>query len=138
MESLHLAHLTLLLSWAGVLLAEFVVELTARDENAIRHAARTHFWIDMVIELPLLLGILATGGLLAWRAWPLGGGLLVKIGCALIALGANLVCVGLVVVRHRARDDARQLLRYHARVRLTGLGIPFGLVAAYLGFVGAR
>jgi hypothetical protein len=139
MDSLHLLHLMLLCAWAGLLLAEFVIELLARDDVAIRHVARLHLWLDAVAEVPLLLGILATGAWLSVRAWPLSAIHWVKIAAAGVAIGLNLWCATQVYARWRAArapldaGGAARTRRYHARVRLAALGVPFGVVAAYIG-----
>jgi hypothetical protein len=69
-DALHLCHLIVLCLWGGVVLAESVMELAAADEGGRASAARVHFWIDVVVELPLIAGVLVTGALLASRSWP--------------------------------------------------------------------
>jgi hypothetical protein len=133
MEPLHLTHLILISLWAGLVLGESVLELAAHDQAGRRQAAAIHYWMDVLIELPLLLAVLATGAWLAWRAWPLTPLHLFKIGAALVAVGLNLYCIGVVLVRYRRIDDDAALVRLGRRVRLSALGIPFAMVAAYIG-----
>ncbi len=131
---MHLTHLILLAVWAGVVLAEGVLELGASVETA-REVARLHYRIDMLVEAPLLAGILVTGGCLVWRAWPLSGLLWVKVVCGLVAVLLNVYCVVHVVLRHRRSGDRAALQDHRRRVLLSGLGVPPALVAAYLGLV---
>ncbi len=133
MEPLHLAHVILVSVWGGFVMAEGVLELTSREEVALRVAARVHYWMDLLAELPLLAGVLLTGTVLAVRAWPLSTLHWVKIAAGLIAIGANLTCVLVVILRYRRLDDRASLFRHSRHVRLTGVGVPFALLAAYLG-----
>jgi len=131
----HIAHLLVLGLWGGLVLAETVVELSARDDEGIRVAARIHYWIDVSIELPLLAGVLLTGAVLTARAWPLSHVHVAKIALALFAIGCNLYCAVHVLLRHR-RADAVDALRHHnTRVRWSFLGLPAGLGALTIGFV---
>lgn len=129
----RLLHLCLVSIWAGVLLCELVVELSARDDEGRRRAAHAHFWIDVCVEAPVLFGVLGSG------TWLLGDVVswtslhTIKIACALAAIGINLSCVWLVVRRYGHRDDPALLARDHARVRFAALGFPPGIVAAYIG-----
>jgi hypothetical protein len=133
MERLHLAHLVVICAWGGLVMGEVLLELSARDSSAQAHAARVHFWIDLVIELPLLISVLVTGTILTVRAWPLTPLHLVKLAFASAAIAFNLACVVLVVIRHRLRADERVVARYSRLVRLAGLGIPFAAAAGVIG-----
>lgn len=132
-DALRLAHLIFLFTWGGLVLAEVVVEGLGASPEGQAFAARAHYWMDVLLELPLVGGVLATGALLAARAWPLSTLHWVKIGAALLAIGANLYCAVLVVRRHRLRDDVPSLARLSAQVRWTGVAIPAGVVALYIG-----
>ncbi len=137
MTALHVAHLVALGLWGGVVLAEGVLEVHGqRGEAEGAFAARVHHWIDLVCEIPLLLAVLATGAILAWRA-PMTTTHLVKIACGLFAVGVNVWCVGVVVRRRRAADagDAAEVTRGTRLVFLAiKLGVPAAAVALYLGF----
>lgn len=133
MSGLHLAHLFVLGLWGGLVMAELVIEVSAKTADDLRRAAELHYRLDLVLELPLLAAILATGGALAART-PLDARLVAKIAAALVAISANLVCVGLVVSRRRASDPAR-LERLSRAVRWTAVGVPFGLAALALGLI---
>jgi len=132
--TVRLAHLVLLAVWGGLLSAEFIVEALATDVAVERVVARLHFLMDILIELPILLGVLTTGIVLAVRAWPLTPLHWIKLSCALTAMGFNAYCAVLVVARHRTTDDARRAALTRS-IRLTGLGLPFGVAAFYLGMV---
>lgn len=132
MDPLRLSHLVLLSLWGGVVLAETVVEVAMRDAATARHAARLHFLIDVLVEIPLLVGILATGAFLLFRGWPPSTLLVVKIACAVTALAANAWCAWLVVRRHRATSEVA-LLSLATRVRGAWIGVPFGLAALVIG-----
>lgn len=134
-DALHLAHLGLLCAWAGTLLAEFVIESLGGDLPTQQLAARAHFWIDVLIELPLIAGVLFTGSLLLAHAWPPSFHLIIKIAAALVAISLNLYCCAVVVKRYQRRDDAAALAVLGRRVRLSVIGLPFGVAAAYMGFV---
>lgn len=135
MNALHLTHLGLICAWGGVLLTELIIESLGEDDVSQAHAARLHFWIDLLAEVPIILAVLVTGGLLLSEIWPPTGLHLVKVACALVAIGMNLYCSAIVVVRYRQRDDIASVRRWGRHVRLSVLGVPFGAVAAYLGLV---
>lgn len=127
-----LVHLMLLSLWGGVVAAEMVVEdLGRRHAELQAPAARFHYWIDLLVELPLLLGVTGSGLLLAAMRWPLSGTHWLKIALAVVAIGANLICVGVVLRRHTRQEHAltRRLFM------LVGVGLPAALAAAVLGFM---
>ena len=135
MNALRLAHLGLLCAWGGLLLAEIIIESLGEDDVSQAHATRLHFWIDLLAEVPIVLGVLVTGGLLLAEIWPPTWLHLVKVACALVAIGMNLYCSAIVVVRYFQRDDMAAVRRWGRHVRLSVLGVPFGAVAAYIGLV---
>lgn len=133
MTGWHLAHLFVLALWGGLVLAEVVIEIALRDQPAA--VARAHYYIDLFCELPVLLAVLASGGVLTMSA-PWSTLLAVKVGCGLFAVGVNLWCAWVVVRRHRdfgtasAEDTESATKRVFLSVKL---GVPAGLVALYLG-----
>ncbi|MDH5492585.1 MAG: hypothetical protein OEY14_11600 [Myxococcales bacterium] len=134
MDALTTTHLLLICLWGGVVLAEVILErLFGSEEASLPQLARAHYWIDVLVELPLLLGVIASGGWLLIRTWPPSLLLSLKIGLASIGLLSNLVCVVYVIQRHRRRRDPEAVRALTRAVELTGLGIPFALGAAYLG-----
>lgn len=119
-------------AWLGVVAAETVLEFSGRDAPSRRLVAHLHAWIDYLFEGPLVAIVLVTGSVLLARAWPAPPLLLVKAGAGLLAVIANIICIPLVLVRARATndDEVRRLFR---PIQLTGLAIPFGLLALALG-----
>ncbi|MHB8873774.1 MAG: hypothetical protein ACYC8T_08830 [Myxococcaceae bacterium] len=130
--TLPLLHLVFLSVWAGVVATEEVVEvLPRRRPELARAAASFHYYIDLLVELPVLLGVLVTGALLL-GSHPVSTLLLVKVSCGAFAVAANLFCIAMVVSRHRAADD-----RLEARTRFVflsaALGMPPAVAALILG-----
>ncbi len=119
--------------WGGVVLAETVVELAAKDEAGQRAAARIHYLIDLFVEIPLLAGVLITGGWLMSQAPVLTNIHMIKITAGLLAIGVNLYCAVLVILRQRHASDPVLLARYHKKVFNAWMGVPFGLLALVLG-----
>ncbi len=134
MDLLSTAHLVLLLVWAAVLVFEFVIEASGLEPKKLALTAKMHFWADLLIEVPVVLGVLVTGALLTVRAWPPSPMLQGKIAASLVAIGFNLFCVVQVIQRHRHIRDSKLRARYQKRVWLSVIGLPFGALAAYLGF----
>lgn len=131
-EAVRLLHFGALCAWAGVVAVEGVLELGDRDDG--KNATRLHYLIDLFVEGPLLAVVLITGIVLWSQAsMSISSLLALKIGCGLVAIGANLLCVGFVVVRHRHRDDPVARRFWSRYVRGSILALPFALAAAYLG-----
>lgn len=131
--SLSTLHLMLLCLWGGLVMAEVILELSS-TESELAHTAKVHLWLDLLVELPLLLGVLLTGILLSAQQWPLSALLWTKIVCGLLAISLNLYCFVMVLLRHRTREPQKRR-QYHQRVLFSGVGFPFAMVAAYLGLV---
>ncbi len=130
---LHTLHLILIAAWAGVVLVEAVLELLPLHRPELADATATfHFWVDLLVELPLLLGVLVTGTLLL-HGRQVDTRLALKIAAGSGAVAINLVCVAWVVAREQAaRPMRRRLSRW---ILLTpAIGIPLGLLALFLGF----
>ena len=136
MNGWHAAHLVALGIWGGIVLAEGVVEVVGmRGRAASQVTARIHYAIDLLFEGPVLLAVLVTGAVLAWRT-PLSTVHWVKIALALFAVGINFWCIGVVVGRHRrfASLTDRAVTVATRRVFLAvKLGLPAALAAVYLG-----
>ncbi|MBI5480513.1 MAG: hypothetical protein HY906_16770 [Deltaproteobacteria bacterium] len=133
-----MAHLVLVALWGGVVATEAVIELLPLRRREL-HAPtiRQHYWIDLLVELPLILGVVASGAWLAVRVWPLSVTHLVKLGCVLVPLAANLTCIALVVRRKRRLDagetEAELWRGTHRIFASAAVGLPFALVGAGLG-----
>lgn len=126
-------HAAAVCAWMGAVAAESVLELSRTDSATRRLVASVHAWIDRLFEGPLLVLVLVTGAMLLARAWPAPPLLLLKVGAGMVAVLVNLLCMVLVQRRARAGDDA-QLQALTRQIRLTGLAIPFGLLALVIGF----
>ena len=136
MDSLHLAHLIFIGCWAGLVLAETVVEGGGRyGWVKPRDTAVLHYWMDVLIEAPLLLAIALTGLLLMRTAWPLTALHHIKILSALVAIGLNLYCISLVLERYRRREEPEAVLRLSRQILVSGAGVPFAGAAAWIGLV---
>jgi hypothetical protein len=93
-------HALVLVAWAGVVATEAVLKLYPfRRHQLHEHTIRCHYWIDLLVELPLVVAVIGTGIALATLCWPLTQVHLLKIACVLVPLGSNLACIGLVVQR---------------------------------------
>lgn len=135
MDALRLFHFGFLCAWAGVLLVELIIEGLGADDASRAQAARLHFWIDALAEVPIILVVLVTGGLLLAEVWPPTWLHVVKVIAALTAIATNLYCAVIVVVRYRHRGDVAATRRWGRHVKLSLVGVPFGAVAAYIGLV---
>lgn len=134
MAPLALVHAVAVFLWFGVVGAEVAIELRGHDTEGMRRAALDHYWIDAVVELPLLAIVLATGALLTARAWPLAPAQVAMVVCGTAAVAANVVCVAFVFARRAAIEDARLLRLNRSRVFACAIaGGPFGLAAAIIG-----
>ncbi len=136
--NLHLLHLVSVAAWLGVIGAELVLELLPLRRPELQPATAVfHYYIDLCIELPLLLAILGTGALLLVDS-RIDARMAIKLAGAAVALGANLACMVVVVLRHHGpqAEIKRRTMLVYATV---AVGIPGGLVALYigLGYVGS-
>lgn len=142
MPSVHVlgvVHLVALGLWGGVVATEAVVELFPfRRRELHEQAIRFHYWIDLLVELPILLLVLASGLLLVSRLWPLSSLHLLKLGLVSVAFASNLVCIMLVLGRRRhleAGVGEAALWRETRRILACfAVGLPFAGVGAALGF----
>jgi hypothetical protein len=135
MEPFHVAHLIVLGVWLGVVITEVLFEFAGSDADSLRAAARFHYNVDKFGEVPILLGVLATGAILTVRVWPPTPLHLLKIAFSLLAVGASLICVRWVFDRRRV-EDADVLLRLRRRIwTLAALAALFATPALYLGLV---
>ena len=123
-------------AWIGLIAAETVMELMAKDRTARRFVAQAHKMIDLYFEGPLVSTVLVTGSLLLYRLWPNASLLLlVKVSAGLLAVVSNVLCIHWVLGRARAKDDA-EFSAYAHKVSLTGYTIPLGILALAIGLYG--
>jgi hypothetical protein len=136
---LAMIHLMVLSLWGGVVATESVIELFPFRRPAIHPATiRLHYWIDLVVEGPLVVAVVTSGVGLLLLTSPITPLHLVKVGCAAGAVVVNVVCIALVVRRgqllHR-NVDASRLWWYSRRILVCfGVGLACAGVAAAAGF----
>jgi hypothetical protein len=97
--------------------------------------ARNHFWIDILLELPAAIVVLATG-LAMLSDTQLAPLLIIKLVAGLIAVSLNVACVVPVVMRKRAADaaDLSNVIRYSRMIDgLSAVGLPAFVVALATG-----
>jgi hypothetical protein len=130
-DGLGSAHLALVAFWGGLVAVESAIEaLGERGHVPIDAVARIHQVTDRFIEIPTLMGIVATG-LLLWARTGWAPELALKVGVGLGAVVANLVTAVYVERRARGIGDARR-----ATIMIFGFGamvFPLGFIALYLG-----
>ena len=127
-------HLILVSFWFGLWAAESVLELCARDIGALRMVAIVHGWIDVLFEGPVTIAVLFTGALLLARIWPATPIQLIHAGLGVVPVLVNLICTGWVLARRHERDETR-MRQLTLKVKLSGLGIPVGMAAYFVGLV---
>jgi hypothetical protein len=131
-------HLGLLCAWGGVVATEAVVELSAyRRREMLPSSVRLHYWIDLLVELPVIVGVIVTGLALTVLTWPLDGLHVVKLACVSVPIAANLYCIAKVVQRrNQLESDGDETKAWEATRRIIGsaaVGVPFALAGALLG-----
>lgn len=136
MKGVLLLHIAAIAFWIGVVGAEFVIERSRADNKPHGFAvAHNHFWIDVCLEIPVVLLVLATG-LLLLRDTPMTPLLAVKVAAGGFAAVANLVCIVPVTRRRRAamKDALAEVIRQSKVIdRISALAIPASAVAMLIG-----
>ena len=135
MGNISLIHLMFILIWFGLVLAETVIEFFGNDDESLRYAARLHYWIDILLEIPTVSGVLFTGIILTTLVWPISWILLIKIILGLIAIAANFYCLFIVIWRKRGLHDPLLVRRLSHRIRTLWVAVPAGLGALALGLI---
>jgi hypothetical protein len=136
---LAMAHLVALALWGGVVATEAVIELYPfrRREG---HAAtiRLHYWIDLLVEAPLVLAVAATGVALLASVDDVTPRHLVKVAFGAAAIAVNLVCIAVVIRRgrslERSGEDPRLWRASRTVLACFAVGLACAAVAATLGF----
>jgi ABC-type spermidine/putrescine transport system permease subunit II len=136
---LPMIHLTVLSLWGGVVATEAVIEVYPfRHREAHAATIRLHYWIDLLVEAPLVLAVVVTGVSLLVLADPVTPRHLVKVGFAGAAVAVNVFCIAVVVWRGRGLDRGvadGQLWRASRMVLACfAVGLACAGVAAALGF----
>ena len=138
-DILAMLHLIMLSLWGGVVATEAVIEVLPFRQREL-HAAtiRFHYWIDLLVELPLVLAVIATGAALFFLTDEVTPLHLVKVGLGGAAVAVNLFCIIVVVKRGRqlARNSDDGPLWRASRVVLAcfAAGLLCAAGAATLGF----
>ena len=136
---LAMLHLIMLSMWGGVVATEAVIEVLPFRRRELHSATiRFHFWIDLLVELPLVLAVVATGAVLFFLTDEVTPLHFVKIGLGGAAVAVNLFCIVVVVKRGRRlqRDTDDGPLWRASRVVLAcfAAGLLCAAGAAVLGF----
>lgn len=138
-ELLPMVHLMALSLWGGVVATEAVIEVYPfRHPESHAATIRLHYWIDLIVEAPLVLAVVVTGGILLITTESITPLHLVKVGFGGAAIAVNIYCIIVVIRRGRGLDrrgdDA--LFWDASRVVLACfvVGLACAGVAAALGF----
>lgn len=101
MSSMTMVHVFAAGLWLGCILVEVFFEraLAGRDDLRLL-LATLHRNVDLFVELPAFLVVLASGALMIGAATP-GVALYLMIGLGVIAVAANIHCLRLVLRRRR-------------------------------------
>ncbi len=106
-----LAHLSFVSAFVGLYLAEATMELYAyffnRGDKELNHSViRVHYWIDNLVEIPIVAGFVVTGIWMAFLVDELTMLHIVKIGCAVFALSVpGIMCMRNVNKRYKLLKD---------------------------------
>ncbi len=137
-EIMPLVHLMVLSLWGGVVATEAVIEVMPFRRPELHPAAiRFHYWIDLLVELPLVIAVVVTGATLLYLTEEITRLHLVKVAFGGAAVAVNLFCIVMVLWRARRFDGAEEEATWRAsRVVLAcfAVGLAFASVAATLGF----
>lgn len=134
-----MVHLVVLSMWGGVVATEAVVELLPFRRREL-HAAtiQFHFWIDLLVELPMVLAVIGTGVALVILLPTVTSMHVVKIAFGSAAVLVNLFCIAVVVRRGRGlgREVGDGALWRDSRTVLAcfAIGLLCAAGAAVLGF----
>jgi len=136
---LAMAHVIVLSMWGGVVATEAVIEIFPFRRREL-HAAtiRFHYWIDLLLELPLVLAVIATGIALLFVIETVTPLHLVMLGFGGAAVAINLFCIVVVVKRgrrlERSADDGPLWQASRTVLACFASGLLCAGGAAVLGF----
>ena len=136
---LAMTHLIMLSLWGGVVATEAVIELYPFRQRELHSATiRFHYWIDLLVELPLVLAVIATGAVLFFSLDRVTSLHLVKVGLGGAAVAVNLFCIVVVVRRgkklERHSDDGSLWRSSKTVLACFVVGLLCAAGAATLGF----
>ena len=134
-----MVHLIVLSLWGGVVAAEAVLEAYPFRRRELHTATiRFHYWIDLLVELPLVLAVVATGVTLLLVVEQITPTHVFKVFFGGMAVAVNLFCIAVVVRRGRKQErhpDDRSLWRSSKVVLFCfAAGLACAAIAAIFGF----
>ncbi len=101
-EIMPLVHLMVLSLWGGVVATEAVIEIMPFRQKDLHPATiRLHYWIDLLVELPLVILVVVTGGTLLYLTEEITRLHVIKVVFGSAAVAVNFFCI--VMVLRRAR-----------------------------------
>ncbi len=128
--------------WLGCVLTEALFEraLLAGDRKSHLLLSNLHVRVDKLVEVPMILGALLTGVILWSQGHRTGVAFHVMAGAGVIAIAANLHCVGIVFKRHRAAvaGEWSEFDRLDHMQHKVGAVVLVGLLVALIAGVWAR
>ncbi len=138
-DTLAMIHLMMLSLWGGVVATEAVIEIFPFRRAELHNATiRLHFWIDLLVELPLVIAVACTGTALLYLTEDVTGTHLVKVAFGTAAIAINIFCISVVFRRalRLTRGAAQTKLWPLSRIVLACFvfGLAVAAVAATLGF----
>jgi hypothetical protein len=139
LDVLAMLHLVMLSLWGGVVATEAVIEVYPFRRRDLHSATiRLHYWIDLLVELPIVLAVVISGVLLAVTIDTVTPLHVVKIVCGGAAVAVNLFCIVVVIRRGRKLErhpDDGPLWRLSKTVLVCfAAGLLCASGAAVLGF----
>ncbi len=134
-------HLCLVAAFLGVYACETIVEGSHARDELHPTAIRMHFLIDIFLEIPLMIGIFATGVILSFQVEDVTTPHAWLIGCGTIVVFSCIFCFfRFVRTRRRLLDgetiDHARLAAIRSQFGVVTLGIltPALVVALGIGF----
>tara|TARA_B100001964_G_C14169690_1_gene570852 strand:- start:827 stop:1234 length:408 start_codon:yes stop_codon:yes gene_type:complete len=129
-------HIIATSAWLGLIAAETVMELMAKDKSTRLFVAKVHKIIDIYFEGPLVAIVLFTGSILLYQLWPNASFLLLaKVTAGLTAVLSNILCIDWVIRRAQAKNES-EFSKYARRISWTGYIVPLGFLALAIGLYG--
>jgi hypothetical protein len=102
-------HLAFISAFIGMYMAETVIELYPyfnRDDMALHHSAiRLHYWIDILVEIPVMLVVIASGITMAFLVEKITVLHVIKISAVVLFLLIAGMCPLNVIKRHRMMKE---------------------------------
>jgi hypothetical protein len=130
---MRVLHFLVVGMWTGVVATEVILEWSCREGASARTAAVVHYWLDLLVEAPLVLAVAASGAYLLVGAWPPGPVLAWKLALSAVPIISCCWSIMLVVRRYGRRHEPEALATGRRRVLLSALAVGPGVLALYLG-----